>query len=142
MAHHHIGIDVNRINRIGDRDFVLIAQNIENETAVALRTVGHENLIVRDVDLAIAEIFLRDCRSQEFVPLLGSIAAKRFTVPQLVSGAFDRFDGRLRQRLGHVADSAAYQTLGGFRILLAEFTNPPGDLRKKITGLKLEIIFV
>src|SRR5205823_10150152 len=95
-----------------------------NETAVALRTVGHENLIVRDVDLAIAEIFLRNCRSQEFVPLLGSVATKRFTVSQLVSGAFDRFDGRLRQRLGDVADAAANQTLGCVRILFAELSNP------------------
>src|SRR5438270_634697 len=98
---------------------VLIAQNIENETAVALRTVGHENLIVRDVDLAIAEIFLRNCRSQEFVPLPGSVATKRFTVSQLVSGAFDRFDGRLRQRLGDVADAAATQTLGCVRLPFA-----------------------
>jgi hypothetical protein len=34
VARHHIGIDVNRINRVGDGDFVLLAENIEDVTAV------------------------------------------------------------------------------------------------------------
>ena len=60
---HHVRVDVNRVNRIGDRDFVLIAKNIENKTAIAFRSVRDKNLLVCDVDLAIAKILLRDCRS-------------------------------------------------------------------------------
>ena len=35
VASHHICVDVNRIDRIGDGDLVLIAEDIENETAIA-----------------------------------------------------------------------------------------------------------
>ena len=60
---HDVRVDVSRINRIWNGDFVLIAKNIEDEAAIALRSVGDENLVVGDVDLAIPKIFLRDCRS-------------------------------------------------------------------------------
>ena len=58
---HHVGVDIDRINRIGDRDFVLVAENIEDVPAIAFRTVGNKNLVVSDVDLAIAVIVLRNC---------------------------------------------------------------------------------
>src|ERR1051325_6288110 len=31
---HDIGIDIYRVNRIGDCDFVLVAENIQNKTAI------------------------------------------------------------------------------------------------------------
>src|SRR5947208_13291778 len=35
VAGHHVCIDIDRINRIGDRHLVLIAENIEDVTAIA-----------------------------------------------------------------------------------------------------------
>jgi hypothetical protein len=35
VAGHHVCIDINRINRIGDRHLVLIAENIQDITAIA-----------------------------------------------------------------------------------------------------------
>ncbi len=46
VAGHDVRIDVNRIDRIGDRDLVLVAQDIEDETAIGFRAVGEKNLIV------------------------------------------------------------------------------------------------
>ena len=60
---HHVGIDINRVNRVGNRDFVLVAENIENETAVTFRTVGDKNFVVGEVDVTVAIIVLRDGRS-------------------------------------------------------------------------------
>ena len=60
VAGHHVGVDVNRINRIGERDFVLVAENIEDVTAIAFRSVGDKNFVVGNLDLAIAIIVLRD----------------------------------------------------------------------------------
>ena len=60
---HHVCIDVDRINWIGNGNFVLIAKNIEDVAAIAFRSVRDKNFVVRDVDLAIAIIFLSDCRS-------------------------------------------------------------------------------
>ena len=47
VPRHYIGIDVNWINRIGNRDLILPAQNIENVTAVAFRPVRQENFVIR-----------------------------------------------------------------------------------------------
>ena len=56
--------------------------------------------------------------------------------------ALHRFDCRARQRLGHIADPTADQFLGRFRISVTKFLHSPRDLGKKISRLKLEIIFV
>ena len=63
VARHHVCIDIDWINGIGDCDFVLVAEDIEDVTAIAFRSVGQKDFVVRDVDLAIAIIVLRDCRS-------------------------------------------------------------------------------
>src|SRR5689334_9000625 len=48
VPRHHVRVDVNRIYRIGDRDLVLVAQNIQDETAIAFGSVRNENLVVSD----------------------------------------------------------------------------------------------
>src|ERR1043166_978336 len=63
VPNHHVGIDINWVNRIGNRNLVLIAENIENETAVTFRTVGDKNFVVGDVDVTVAIIVLRNGRS-------------------------------------------------------------------------------
>jgi len=60
---HDVGVHIDRINRIGNGDFVVAAENIEDVTTIAFRAVRHKDLVVLNVDLAIAIIELRDCRS-------------------------------------------------------------------------------
>ncbi len=90
VSGHHVGVDVNRIDGICDRDFVLVAENIEDETAVGFRSVGEENLVGRDLDPAIPVIVLRNFRAKEFVTLLVPVTAKRFAMRQLVHGLVHR----------------------------------------------------
>ena len=63
VARHHVGIDVDRVNRIGNGNLVLLAEDIEDVTAIAFRSVGQKDFVVHDVDLAVTIIVLRDCRS-------------------------------------------------------------------------------
>ncbi len=114
----------------------------KNETAIALRAVRDKNLVVGDVDLAIAKIVLGDCRSQEFVALLRAVTAKGLAMTELIHRAFHRVDRGLRQRFSHVADAAANQFFRRVRILFAKFADAARDLGKEIAGLKLQIIFV
>ena len=106
MTSHDIGIDVNWINRIGDRDFVLMSKNIQDVTAIAFRSVRHENLILTDLDATVAIVRLGDFASQELVALFRAVAAKGFAGTKLSHRLLHRGDGSLRQRLGHVANSA------------------------------------
>src|SRR5256885_11539859 len=107
VPRHYIGIDVNWINRIGNRDLILPAQNIENVPAVAFRPIRQENFVIRNFDSAIAIIKLRDFAAEEFVALLGAIATERFTLPEFFGCCFHCLDCSPRQRLGYVADPTA-----------------------------------
>src|SRR5438309_9861366 len=104
MPRHDVGIDVNWINRIGNGDLILLAQNIEKVTAVAFRAIRQENFVIRDFDSAIAIIKLRDFAAEEFVALLGAIATERFTLPEFFGCCFHCLDCSSRQGLGYVAD--------------------------------------
>src|SRR6266481_1670593 len=61
---------------------------------------------------------------------------------ELFDGALHGFDGRARERLRHVTDSASNQPLGCFRISFTKFAHSACDFRKQISGLKFEIILV
>ena len=142
MARHHVRVDVDRIDRVGDRDAVLIAEDVENEAAVALRSVGDEDLVVSDLDAAISEVVLRNLLAQELVAFVRRIAAKGLTVAEFLDGRMHGINGSARQRLGHVADAAADEIVGGVRIAIGELLHAPADLGKEIAGLQLEVIFV
>src|SRR6266705_2925662 len=142
MARHHIGIDIDRIDRVRDCDFVLVAKNIEDIPAIGFRSVRDKNLIVGDLDVAVAIILLGDYRPQKFVALLGTVAAKGFTFSEFIYRLLHRVDCRGWERLRDIADSAANQTFARFRIRLAKLVDTARNFRKQITSLKLEIIFV
>src|SRR4029453_10958543 len=84
MARHHIGIDIDRIDRIRDCDFVLIAKNIEDIAAIGFRSLRDKNLIIGDLDVAVAIILLSDYRAQKFVALLGTVATEGFALPHFI----------------------------------------------------------
>src|SRR5438477_13212712 len=83
MPRHYIDIDVNWIDRIGNRDLILPAQNIEHMTAIAFRPIRQENFVVRDFDSTIAIIKLRDFGAEEFVALPGPVATEAFAISEL-----------------------------------------------------------
>ena len=125
MTSHDVGVDVDRINRIGDRDPVLVAKNIENVTAIAFRTVGEKDFVVCNLDPA-----LRDNRcsaifcAQKFVTLLVSITAKCFANTELIDRLVHRRDGGGWQWLGDIADAAPDQSFGGIGIRLTDIRAP------------------
>src|SRR5204863_2250677 len=122
----------NRINWIGDRDSVPIAENIEDITAIGFRALRHKNFVGRDLDPAPAIIVLRDFFAERFETLLVTVAAKGFADAQLIDGVMHRRDHGKWQRLGNVADPATDQTLRRFAIRVTKFANAPRDLGEKI----------
>jgi hypothetical protein len=142
MARHDIGIDIDRIDRVRDCDFVLVAKYIEDIPAIGFRAVRDKNLIIGNLDVAVAIIMLRDCGSEKFVALLGTIAAEGFTFSEFIYRLLHRVDRHGWERLRDIADSAANQTFGRFGISLAKLADTTRNFRKQITSLKLEIIFV
>src|SRR4030095_4775284 len=123
MPRHYIGIDVNWIDRIGDRDLILPAQNIENMTAVAFRAIRQKNFIIRDFDSAGAIIKLCDLAADELVALRGPVTTEGFPMSELFRRGFHRLDRSSRQRLGHVTDATTNLLLGGFGAFFSEIAH-------------------
>src|SRR4029450_6717960 len=142
MARHHIGLDIDWIDRIRDCDFVLIAKNIEDIAAIGFRSLRDKNLIIGDLDVAVAVTLLSDYRAQKFVALLGTVATEGFALPHFIDRLLHRVDRRGWERLRDIADSAANQTFARFRIRFAKLADTARNFRKQISSLKLEIIFV
>ena len=107
---HYIGVDVNGVNRIDHRDSILIAENIQNVTAIAFGAVRDKDLIVRDIHAFFAVIVFRNRASEKFVTLLGAVAAERFPICELIDRPVHCLDCRDRKRLGDVPDAATDQS--------------------------------
>ena len=84
VAGHDVRIDIDGIDRVGDRDAVLVAEDVEDVAAIALRAVADEDLVIRDLDALRAEIILRDRVPQPLVTLLRAVAVKAFARRHLV----------------------------------------------------------
>ena len=137
---HHVRIDVNRINGIGDGDNVLGPEDVEDIPRVALRAVGDENLVRRNSHATRLVIILGNGVTEKVVPLLGPVAAKRLAATHLVDGPMHGLDHGRRQRLGHVADPQANDLR--LRILGRELRDAAADLGKQIACLQLQKVIV
>ncbi len=106
MTGHDIGVDVNGVNRIDDRDSILMTENIQNITAIAFGAVGDKNLIVRDIHALFAVIVFRDCVTKKFVTLLRAVTAEGVPMRELIDRPMHRLDDRGGERFRDVPDAA------------------------------------
>ena len=73
---HHIRICIHGIDRISDRDSILIPEDFQNASAVALRSVAEKNLVVRDIRTARAKglpevkVLMRHALANAAVPIV------------------------------------------------------------------------
>src|SRR5206468_4051737 len=65
MPGHHVSVNIDRINRVHDRDGVVVGEDIQNIAAIAFGAVGNEDFIRRDVAAAGLEIVFGDGFAQE-----------------------------------------------------------------------------
>ena len=142
VAGHDVGIHIDRIDRVLQGDFVLVAENVENVCAIAFRAVGHKNFVVGNVQPAVAIIVLRNRAPQKIVALFGAVTVEGFPVAHFVHGLVQGVDDRRRQRFGHIADAAANQAFGGSGVLVAKDFNAPGDFREQVARFQFQIMMV
>src|SRR5690606_27557698 len=81
---HHVGVDVDGVDRVGNGNDVVVPENVENVAGVALGSVGNENFIRRDVETGI--LVFDDGLAQEGIALLGTVPLEGGGLPQLVDG--------------------------------------------------------
>ena len=81
---------------------------------------------------------IHNCLAKKFVSLLRPIAFERVTVGHFIDPFVHRLDHRIRQRFGHVTDTATNDTGGHIGVLLGVNSDPTSDFRKQVTGFELE----
>ena len=91
-AGHDVGVDVDGIDRIGDREADVVGENLLDVAAVALRAVGNENLVGVDLAAAGGVVVLGHRVAEERIALFGTIALERRAFRHLVGGGVERLD--------------------------------------------------
>ena len=140
VTRHDIRVDIDWIDGIHDSDLVVISQNIEDRSSVALGTIGNKDLIIGNLQSAIPIIMLRNGCAEEFISLLRTIAMESLARPHLIDGGMHGLAHRSGKRLSDISDPTTNHSGGSLRITLRENFHAPGDLGKKITGLEFEIV--
>ena len=76
-AGHHIGIPVNRIDRVGNKDGIILIEEIQNISHIAFGSIADKD-VLRVYMYAKAFIIISDSFPQEEVSLLRAVAMKAF----------------------------------------------------------------
>ena len=95
IAGHHVCIHVNGINRVRHGNPVSSAENIQNVPRVALRAVGHENLVHLHMNSVDLVGFLRNRLPQPEITLLRTVAVKAFMRGKIVNRLVHGLNGGL-----------------------------------------------
>jgi hypothetical protein len=69
MTGHHVGIYIDGVDRINDRDPVPVAENIQNIAAITFGAIGNEDLVIGNRYSARAVIIFRNCAPKKFITL-------------------------------------------------------------------------
>ena len=139
-ARHDVGVDVDRVNGVGNREADVVGEDFLDVAAVALRAVGDEDFVGVDLAAAGGVIVLLHGLAQERVTLLRAVALEGGALRHLVGRGMERLDAHRRQRLGDVTDAEADHRLG--RIGGDVGADALGDVAKEVGRLELGVVFV
>ena len=130
-AGHHVGVDVDRIDRVGDEHGVLLIEEIQDVAEIGLRAVRDEDLVEGELNAELLIIRLDRCL-QEIVALLRTVAMEALGLTHLLRRLHHRIDDGLRQWAGDITDAHADQLTAELRMRRLPLTDTTRDLRKKI----------
>ena len=102
---HHIRVDIDGIDRIGNANGVIPAHQFLNVSRITLGTVVDEHLVTVEMNAAREEVVLQDGITQEIVTLLRTVAAESLTGGHLVGSLMNGFNHGGCQRLGNITDA-------------------------------------
>ena len=104
-SRHHVGVDIDRVDRVGNREPDVSGENLLDVAAVALGSVGHENLVRLNPTAARGIVMLRDRLAEKGIALLGTVALEALPPGHLIGRRVQRLDANRRKRFGDVANA-------------------------------------
>jgi hypothetical protein len=137
---HDVGVDVDGVDGVGDRDAAAGAEDLLDVAAVLLAAVGDEDLGGGNVDAPRLEVVYPDGFEQEVVAVLGAVAAKSGIGAEFVDGSAHGLDDSGGERESDVTDAEPDDLCFGVR--LGEHAHAAPDLGKEVAGLELAVVLV
>ena len=128
---HHVGVDVDRIDRIGDKHRVVFIEEIQDVAEIRLCAIRDEDLVEGELDAELLIIRL-DRSLQEIVALLRTVAMEALGPTHILRRLHHRIDDGLRQWAGDITDAHADQLIAELRMRRLPLADTTCDLRKKI----------
>ena len=93
---HDVGVDIDRIYRIGDAHDVICGQDISDVTRIALRTIADKYFVAVELDASWNKIVSDDGIDQEIVALLRTVPAESLGVSIFINSTMHGADGSRR----------------------------------------------
>ena len=139
-SRHDIGVEVDRIHRIGNGDAGVLGEDLLDIAAVALRPVRDEDLVGFDPAAPRLVIVLRNRFAEKRVALVGAVTLEGLAPGHFVRGGMQGGDAHGRERLRDIADSQPDDGTRGIGLLVGG--HAARDIGEQVRGLELGVVFV
>lgn len=107
MAEHDVGVEVNRVYRVGYGEFQVVAEDFLDAGDVGLGAIADEDFVQIEVDAARLVVAVDDSLTEEVIALFRTVAAEGFGFAHFVDGLVHGVDDSRGQGTGDVADAEA-----------------------------------
>ncbi len=139
-TNHHIGIDVYRIDGVGDSYEVIPMEQFLEVTCVGLGSVVDEYLVGIEVDATRQEVVLDNGLAEKVITLFRAIATETGCSSHLVGSSVHRLDNGRTERLGDIANTQRDDI--SLRMHHFEGIHLLGDISEQIVVLEVEEMYV
>ena len=132
-AGHDVGVKIDRVDRIGDGNADILAEQFLDIAGIALRAVTDKDLIGGDIGASYLKVGCDDCLAEEKIALLWSVTTESGVLAHLCHRALEGVNHCRAEPHGDIAD-AEFDHIHR-RVVLLEDADPSGDIGKEIRGL-------
>ena len=138
-AGHDVGVDIDRVDGVGDEDGVVLIEKVEDVADVRFRAVAHKDLVHLEGD-AFLLIIPGNRLPQEVIPLFRAVAAEGLLDPHFSARLLEGRDDGGAEGKGDVADAEADDRLAGVGRLVGG--NLVVDVGEEVALLQIEVVAV
>ena len=135
-AYHHVGVDIDGIDGVGNTNIVVPVEQFLEVARIRLSTIVDEHLVDIQPHTTRQEVVLHYRLTQEVVALLGTISAEGLSMCHLIHRLVHSLCNGRTQRLGNIANAKRYYVSLGMGNL--ECLHPLGYVGKEIVLLQVK----
>lgn len=140
MAAHDVGVEVDRVDRIGYGEFEVTAEDFLDAGNIRFRTVTDEDFVKIEVDAPCFIVTVDDGLAEEVIALFRTVAAEGFGFAHFVDGFMHGVDDGRCQGTGDVADAETDDIR--FRMCFGVSFYFLCNRRKEVISGEFQVVFI